>query len=211
MMEYSLILARLFLTFILAFIFGVERQKSHKPVGFGTFIFVSGGSCVLSLVALNISDNPLLLIGPVITGIGFLGAGALIRNHDKTFGFTTAAAIWAFAIIGISIGLGEYLPGLVLYSFVWVVVVFDRYMEIKGLGSYRSKLTINTNRNVDEKEIREFLKGIGVKRTKLISLSIEQIPKKNSFIYFIEGDLEKVKEIPEKALKNKWINSFKIE
>ena|SRR5659263_171028 len=101
-MELLIILLRLTLTFALSLIFGYERQRSHKPIGFGTFIFVSVGSCGLAITATILSENPLPLLGSVVTGIGFLGAGALIKTNEKTFGFTTAASVWLFAIFGIT-------------------------------------------------------------------------------------------------------------
>ena len=74
---------RLLLVFALAFGIGLERQIRRKPVGFGTFIFVSTGAAALSILAIDLEgDNPLPLLGGVITDIGFLGAGALIRAND---------------------------------------------------------------------------------------------------------------------------------
>jgi putative Mg2+ transporter-C (MgtC) family protein len=116
-MEISVILLRLFFTFALSCVFGVERQKSHKPIGFGAFIFVSVGACALAITATIIEpENPLPLLGAIVTGIGFLGAGALIKTSDKTFGFTTAASIWLFAIFGIINGVGEYFLGFSIYE-----------------------------------------------------------------------------------------------
>src|SRR6185503_20781311 len=99
-------------TFVLAFAFGLARQKLGKAIGFGTFIFVALGACGLSLVALEFADqqqNPLPLLSAIVTGIGFLGAGALFRTADRVVGFTSAATIWIFACFGMAIGLGEFL------------------------------------------------------------------------------------------------------
>ncbi|HYV08518.1 MAG TPA: MgtC/SapB family protein, partial [Thermoplasmata archaeon] len=111
---------RLLLVFALAFAVGLERQVRRKPVGFGTFIFVSTGAATLTLLAITIEEeNPLPLLGGVITGIGFLGAGALIRSNDRVFGFTTAALVWAMAALGVAAGAGLYLLVLVDYGIVW--------------------------------------------------------------------------------------------
>jgi len=109
---------RLLLVFALAFGIGLERQIRRKPVGFGTFIFV------------------LPLLGGVITGIGFLGAGALIRANDRVFGFTTAALVWAMAALGVAAGAGLYLLVFVNYAVVWAVVITDRFLEGRGFGSH---------------------------------------------------------------------------
>lgn len=207
-----IIISRLLLVFILSFIFGFERQRSNRPVGFGTFIFVSVGACGISMIALFLSpENVLIVIGSIVTGIGFLGAGALIKNTEKTFGFTTAASIWLFAVIGISVGLGNILLGLFIYVLVWIVVFFDRLFEVNGVGSYRSRITINTNKIVGEAEVWNFFRNIGIKKTKLMSFKIAKDKKKCSLIYFVEGDVRRIKEIPKEAKNHNWIDSFSID
>lgn len=211
-METGTIFLRLLIVFVLSFVFGYERQKAHKHVGFGTFTFVAIGSCAIALVAMTIpSDNPLPLLGAVITGIGFLGAGALIKNNDKIFGFTSAASIWVFAILGVAFGVGDYLIGCLLYVFIWIVVMYDQYMERKGIGSYRRRLKIVAKKIVSEEEVRSFLKDSGIRRTKLISIEINKKEKKSSFEYFVEGDSEKIKKIPQEVMKVNWLESFDLE
>src|SRR5207249_9333948 len=78
MVEPAEAVVRLVIVFLLAFGIGLERQLRRKPVGFGTFVFVSTGACALAILSVDLEDqNPLPLLGGVITGIGFLGAGAL--------------------------------------------------------------------------------------------------------------------------------------
>lgn len=128
---------RLLLVFALAFGIGLERQLRRKPVGFGTFIFVSTGAAALAILALDIDEqNPLPLLGGVITGIGFLGAGALIRSNDRVFGFTTAALVWAMAALGVAAGAGLFFLVAVDYGIIWSVVITDRVLESKGFGSH---------------------------------------------------------------------------
>jgi uncharacterized membrane protein YhiD involved in acid resistance len=128
---------RLLFVFGLAFLVGLERQLHRKPVGFGTFVFVSMGAATLSILAITVEEsNPLPLLGGVITGIGFLGAGALIRSNDRVFGFTTAALVWAMASLGVAAGAGLYLLVIVNYGVVWAVVLTDRFLESKGFGAH---------------------------------------------------------------------------
>lgn len=127
----------------LALLFGLARQRHGKPIGFGTFIFVSVGSCSLAVIALRLSPgNPLPLLGAVVTGIGFLGAGALIRSGEKIGGFTSAATIWIMAVFGMAIGVGETEVGLVSYGAIWGVTLIDRFMERRALGSHQRRLTL---------------------------------------------------------------------
>jgi len=199
-------------TFVASFLFGLERQRSHKQVAFGTFIFVSTGSCVLAIVAQGVfPESPLPLLGAIMTGIGFLGAGALIKDNDKIFGFTTAASIWVFAAFGISIGMGYYGIGGLLYAMIWVVVYVDRYLEKNSFGSYRKKIVILSNKIDCEKEVRDFLKEIGVNKTRLIRFDFDKDKKETVFSYFVEGKIGLIKNIPEKLKGNPVIIGVRFE
>lgn len=132
-------LLRVVLAFILSLSFGLERQMTKKPVGFGVFTFVATGSCLLAIIALALSNDlssPLPLLGGAITGIGFLGAGAIVRYHDKAFGFTTAASIWAFATLGMGIGVGLFEVAVLFYLLIILIILLDHLLERRGLGHY---------------------------------------------------------------------------
>jgi putative Mg2+ transporter-C (MgtC) family protein len=212
-MDVTEILLRFFITFALSLVFGIERQKSHKPIGFGTFIFVSIGSCGLALTAISLSqenpaENPIPLLGAIVTGIGFLGAGALIKTTDKIFGFTTAASIWLFAIFGLIIGVGNYFIGLVMYSLAWVVVFYDKHLEKKGMGSYQRRVLISTNRIIDEKVARKL---IGVSKCKLIHMQLEKKEARMHLSYLVEGGIDEIEQIPGKLMQEEWFDSCKLE
>src|SRR3989344_753440 len=173
-MNLGIILLNLFLTFIGSFLFGYERQRSHKPVGFGTYTFVAMGSCALGLVSIIVyPESPLSLLGAVVSGIGFLGAGALIKTTDKIFGFTSAASLWVFAIFGLLLGISQYLLAGVLYFLVWAVILFDVHLEKKGIGSDREKVIIQFH-GVDKIKEGENLVPFGIKDYHLISTEINK-------------------------------------
>lgn len=211
-MESSLIIIfRFLLIFMLAILFGIERQKSHKPLGFGAFIFVSVGACALGIVAIDlVPENPLPLLGAIVTGIGFLGAGALIKSNDKLFGVTTAAGIWGFAIIGIMIGTGEYLIGLLIYAAAWAVVIVDRYLEKKGIGSYQRRIIITTNRIIQEKEFRNDLLII-TEKFKLMEVDVDKKENKMVMTYLVEGSKDNINKLPKILYDKEWFSSCKIE
>jgi putative Mg2+ transporter-C (MgtC) family protein len=81
-----------------------------KPLGFGTFTLVASGSCTFMLVteSLTISGTSLPIAAGVVTGIGFLGAGALIKEGPSVMGFTTASAMWLIGAAGVAFGAGYY-------------------------------------------------------------------------------------------------------
>lgn len=152
------ILERFMITFVMSMAFGIERQMSNKPIGFGTFTFVAIGSCGLALTASMLEvENPIPLLAAIITGIEFLGAGALIRTTDKIYGFTSAASIWIFAIIGLIIGSGFLAIGSIIYLIVWIVIMIDKVLERRKIGSYQKKIEIISKKNLSKAKIMELL------------------------------------------------------
>ncbi len=210
-MAFIEIIIKFALTFVLSFLFGIERQRSHKPIGFGTFVFVAVGSCALGIVSIDlVKDNPLPLLGATVTGIGFLGAGALIKTNDKIFGVTTAASIWIFAILGIIIGIGEYFVAVVVYLLIWAVILYDNYLERNGIGLYQKKIFIKTNKIIDEKEIKPLLL-IGTKKFKLLEIDVDKRNNKLTMAYLIEGTKEEINRIPKKLFEKDWFDSCRVE
>lgn len=158
MIDPTEVVVRLLFVFALSFSVGLERQLHRKPVGFGTFIFVSMGAATLTILAVALeADNPLPLLGGVITGIGFLGAGALIRSNDRVFGFTTAALVWAMAALGVAAGAGLYLLVLVNYAVVWAVVLTDRFLESKGFGAHAKLVHVTIANPLSAKDLEGML------------------------------------------------------
>ncbi len=210
-MNLFIIIFRFLITLVASLLFGMERQKSHKPITFGTFIFVATGACALSITAIIWSpDNPLPLLGTIVTGIGFLGAGAMIKTNDKIMGATTAASIWLFAIFGLSIGAGEYTIGSLIYIVVWIVVIIDRYLAEKGIGSYQRRLLLRTNKLVNEKEIRKIILT-EAKKNKLISVEVDKSNSKLTIEYLIEGSKQHINKIPKRLYNEEWFDWCKIE
>lgn len=208
-MEPLLIALRLGITFTFAFLFGLEREWSHKPVGFGTFTFVAAGSCALALTAISFQpDNPLPLLGSIVTGIGFLGAGALIKTADRITGFTTAASVWLFAIFGLMIGVGNYLSGFLLYLSVWCILFFDRSFKRRGIGSYQRKVVIRTNRVLDIKTIEQ---ALHFQKRKRLDLEVNKKDKKMILTYLVEGSKADISRMPLTLYNQSWFESMKIE
>ena len=208
-MENIEIILKLISVFLLSLLFGLERQKSHKPIGFGTFIFVSVGSCGLAISAIMLgNDNPLPLLGSIVTGIGFLGAGALIKTTDKIFGFTTAASIWVFSIFGLLVGVGNLIAAGMIYMFVWVIVLIDRILETNGIGSYQKRISIRTKKSTDD-NIEKLFFYFG--KFKLISLEKDKEGSSESYCYLVECSGKRLRKIIKVLTDQPWIISFKVE
>ena len=113
----------MFISLIIGGLTGLEREKSNQLAGFRTHILVAVGSCITSITAVQLfisyssysNMDPARLPAQVLSGIGFIGAGAILKNSSGITGLTTAAGIWATACIGIAIGYGQYLLGIVAW------------------------------------------------------------------------------------------------
>lgn len=118
--EYQLIIVfRLLVAFTAGVVIGFDRERSGKPAGIRTQMLVCVGSALMAGISVFLGKwysvvgaDPARLMAQVITGIGFLGAGVILKNGDKVSGVTTAATIWITAAVGIGIGAGIYLPAL---------------------------------------------------------------------------------------------------
>lgn len=139
MMTDNQVILRLTLSLVLGGLIGLERQLHRRPAGLRTHILVCIGSCLIMLTSIYISDiyknignvDPSRIAAGVITGIGFLGAGAIIREREKEAvkGLTTAASLWVVAGIGLAAGCGFYIAALYTTTLALVTLFFLGYFE----------------------------------------------------------------------------------
>jgi putative Mg2+ transporter-C (MgtC) family protein len=90
---------------------GLEREYHQKPAGLRTNILIAVGSALFTILSLEMTKgvaDTSRVAGQIVTGIGFLGGGAIMRNRNTVHGMTTAATIWVNAAIGIAAGTGQY-------------------------------------------------------------------------------------------------------
>ena len=117
------IVLRIILATVLSSIVGIEREFHHKPAGLRTNVMVGLGSCLFTLVSIRATDifptlsaiDPTRIAAQIVTGIGFLGAGTILFEKDRSsvIGLTTAATLWVVAAVGTAIGMGLYLEAIV--------------------------------------------------------------------------------------------------
>lgn len=123
-------------------IIGIERELKRKPAGFRTNILICLGSTYFMLVSLLISGmsvgrpgDPGRVAAQVVTGIGFLGAGAIIQSRGQIAGLTTAALIWVVASVGLLIGSGYQLLALVGTTLIFLTLTVMGMVERKILNA----------------------------------------------------------------------------
>lgn len=158
-----LILVRVVLSAALGFILGFERELFKRSAGLRTHILVCIASCLIMLVSIYGFDSgdPARLAAQAVSGIGFLGAGAIIKGDKGITGITTAATIWMSAMIGLSCGNGFYFGAILTTVCALLILTVLRRVEhnLTFSRKYKAKvsLVIKNEGNVMT-EIRECLK-----------------------------------------------------
>ncbi|MDX1688333.1 MAG: MgtC/SapB family protein [Candidatus Promineifilaceae bacterium] len=106
---------RVTLAAILGGIIGIEREWRGRPAGFRTNILIAIGACLFTVLSIegfplngSSAQDTARVAAQIVSGVGFLGAGALLQTRNKTKGMTTAATIWLVAAIGMAVGTGAY-------------------------------------------------------------------------------------------------------
>jgi putative Mg2+ transporter-C (MgtC) family protein len=129
---------RLVLAAVLGGVLGFEREWHHKAAGLRTNILIAIGAALFTLMSIEMATDrgdPTRIASTIVTGIGFLGAGAIMRTNTGIQGLTTAAAIWVNAAIGVACGAGRYHLAFIATGVTLVVLVvlppieawFDRF------------------------------------------------------------------------------------
>jgi putative Mg2+ transporter-C (MgtC) family protein len=143
---------KLMLAAILGGIIGIEREIREKPAGLRTNILICVGCTLFMSISTKVAEllggDPTRIAAQIITGIGFLGAGAVLHSHGVVMGLTTAATIWVVAGVGMALGSGMYLVAIFTTAMSLVTLYFLSFIEdrIQGRRSYSYSLTV-TNLN----------------------------------------------------------------
>lgn len=119
--------ARMLLAAFLSFCIGWERETRGSPAGDRTYALIGLGAAAFTSVGVDaFPATAEKLIAGVVTGVGFLGAGMILKEGRDVIGLTTAASIWAVAAVGVVVGAGEYLMGASLALVILLVLEMDR-------------------------------------------------------------------------------------
>ena len=125
-------IVRFVVAMTLGAIVGFERWHAGKPAGLRTNILISGGSALFTIISVYaFGGDPARIAAGVVTGIGFLGAGSIIRQEASVGGVTTAASIWAVAAMGMAVGAGLYLIAIVATIAIVFTLFILRIVEAK--------------------------------------------------------------------------------
>lgn len=121
---------------------GLERERRDKPAGLRTVILICLGSTIYTIISLQLgasklTADPARLAAQIIPGIGFLGAGAIIRSRGQVIGLTTGATIWAVAAVGVAAGAGYIAASLVFTAVILLVLTLGQNLNVLVAGRCR--------------------------------------------------------------------------
>ncbi|CAM2918471.1 MgtC/SapB family protein [Clostridium sporogenes] len=195
-MDRKQVIFRIFLSIVVGGAIGFERERKNRPAGFRTHILVCIGACIAVMIQLYIvqymkemiridgefryllSADISRMASQVITGVGFLGAGTIIRDKGSVKGLTTAASIWVVACIGISVGLGFYFLSLVGFlGLIISLIVFENIESsvIDKNKEYNIIIEYLPKNNIMEYIIGELLKNqITIKSIRVFDKNINE-------------------------------------
>ena len=127
-----LVLSRLCIASVLGGLLGWERGRADKPVGIRTMLLISAGAAAFAMLGVQIileSNRPdIIRVDPtrvlsyIISGVGFLGAGAILHSKRTVTGITTAASIWVSAAVGAACGIGQFTIGFLLFAIAFIAL-----------------------------------------------------------------------------------------
>jgi putative Mg2+ transporter-C (MgtC) family protein len=133
------LIQRLLLAAVIGGLIGAERELRRKSAGFRTNILIALGSAIFTICSLTLGGgvgDPTRISAQIVTGIGFLGAGTILRNRDGVHGLTTAAIVWVNAALGVAAGGGQYrlaiIAGAIVLSVLLVMGPIEAAIDMKA-------------------------------------------------------------------------------
>ncbi|MBQ5637164.1 MAG: MgtC/SapB family protein, partial [Selenomonadales bacterium] len=151
---------RLLLSILLGGLVGYERQASNKAAGLRTHVLVCMGSCMIMILSVNVyytvegqtNADPARLAAQVISGIGFLGAGTIMKEGPLVTGLTTAASIWVVSAIGLAVGFGYYSGAFLatVLAFATLSLLYQLEKRLKARSHLKVVITLVNDRSMIE-------------------------------------------------------------
>ena len=153
-METMELVIKLGIALLVGGLIGAEREFRDKAAGFRTIIFITTGATlftVFSAIIAGTENDPARIAANIVSGIGFLGAGAIMREEGRVAGLTTAATIWLAAALGMGIGSGQFVlvgTGTAVVLFVlWIFPRFEQWIDnVRDARTYKVFMALGSNK-----------------------------------------------------------------
>lgn len=136
---------RILVSAVLGGLIGYERERQHQPAGLRTLMILSVGSTLAMVLSIDMAfmytpafpaGDPARLAAQVVSGIGFLGAGAILHYGLNVKGLTTATSLWAIAIVGLAVGAGRYVKSTAATLLLLIILVILNFFEEHFIHQY---------------------------------------------------------------------------
>ncbi|MER2090413.1 MgtC/SapB family protein [Sporosarcina sp. JAI121] len=214
---YPEVLIKITLALVLSLVIGVEREIKKKPIGLKTSAVIATFSCLLTVVSIeaaylvparddiNVTMDPLRLAAQIVSGIGFLGAGAILRRgNDSITGLTTAAMIWGAASIGIAVGAGFYIEAaFAVLAVMFVIEVIAPALDKFGPKRLRAKEASFIVMVSDLTKIEDLIDYLKTEGMTIENLRIRQIVARD---LHVQHELDfRLSALPKKHTSNLYI------
>ncbi|MCF0149217.1 MAG: MgtC/SapB family protein [Clostridium sp.] len=220
------IIIRLLMALIIGGLIGYERELKNRAAGFRTHILVCLGATIVSLLQIEIGNQAIAMLtskeklyevinidygrlgAQVITGVGFIGAGAIIHNRGNIKGLTTAATLWIVACLGLAIGMGGYYISIFSTIIIFITLVFLKRIENKFIfrNKYGKFEVEYFKEDKVESEIEEFLEK---KKIKIKKIEYNYYDNNENKVYVVYTII-KPKEIKIEGLLSELKENFQI-
>ena len=190
MTGFNDVLLKLLLALLLGGIVGFEREAEGRAAGLRTHILVSVGSCLIMLTSLHIFDiyqgvaacDPGRIAAGVVTGIGFLGAGTILRYRASVIGLTTAASLWAVAAVGLAVGSGFYAGGIVATLLIISTLEIVSKLEYKIIRRHWYKTLELHIGSIDENLLQKIRDILAFHNVQIRDFEVEKITDRKESI-----------------------------
>lgn len=202
-------LTKLLVALLIGAIIGAEREYRTKSAGFRTVILITVGSTLFTIIS-NVMSNDARVASNIVTGIGFLGAGAIFKEGANIKGLTTATTIWISAAIGMAIGVGQYdfafvavgIVMVVLLGFSWLPHMIER---INTEQMYKITIVDIDPDNLDE--MKRVFRSCGLQSK---CIKHKKFNNEMHLIYAVKGSKKQHLQVIEKLFKHEKIATFEV-
>jgi putative Mg2+ transporter-C (MgtC) family protein len=144
---------KLAVALLIGAIIGLEREMHNKSAGLRTITLITVGATLFTILSLKLGEGDRISAN-IVSGVGFLGAGAILFTEGRVKGLTTASSIWAAAAMGMAIGLGEFAlaaaTGLMVIAVLWIFARIDRWLDARGREVRTYLISATSTKKLDE-------------------------------------------------------------
>ena len=160
---------KLLLALLIGGLIGAEREFRDKAAGFRTIILICTGATLFTIFSLRLGadEDPVRIAASIVSGVGFLGAGVILRGEGRVVGLTTAATIWLSAALGMGIGGGQYRitisAAIVILIILWIFPQVEAWIDHLSESRFYTVICPLNDKKFDELEVKFKQHGLRIK------------------------------------------------